>query len=201
MVLYIKNRDFSNVQELEALLKAEPTKIEITHCSLPKCKEITYFTRCKHAEKMVLFRNALNSDKIAQFPSEIKYLKITDCQLKSVDINAFQLCSISISYLDLSNNYLEQLDANTFRFCLNLKLINLANNRLNTLPADIFRDCEQLQTLNLASNRLSSICKETFSSCLRLKRIDLSNNQISNLNESVRNKKALLSYYYLILIY
>lgn len=80
--------------------------------------------------------------------------------------------------LDLSNNYIEYLPPDTFKFSVKIQVLNLAENDITEIAHGSFRNLGDLRIVDLSSNLIRSLPDSLFQSD-DLARLDISNNQVS----------------------
>jgi Leucine-rich repeat (LRR) protein len=97
-----------------------------------------------------------------------------------------------LGYLDLSQNMIESIDKDAFKFSSRLLSIDLGFNFLSELPSSVFRWLVYLKRLILASNRLSYLTNDIFNDLTDLLELDLSQNLLLLLDDSVFSGTKML---------
>lgn len=80
--------------------------------------------------------------------------------------------------LDLSNNYLEYIPPDTFKFSVKLQVLSLASNDITEIAHGTLRNLGDLRIVDLSNNLLRSLPDSLFQSD-DLAKLDLSHNQVS----------------------
>ena len=69
----------------------------------------------------------------------------------------------NLKLLDLGNNYIDNLDNNTFEYLVNLDTLYLNNNDFSEIEQHMLNSLLNLRILNLKSNHISEIGNNSFS--------------------------------------
>ncbi|XP_050499103.1 chaoptin-like [Diabrotica virgifera virgifera] len=82
-----------------------------------------------------------------------------------------------VEYLDLSNNYITNLDSQTFRSFKDLVKLYLHSNELSTIKYETFNYTKNLQTLRLDNNKITFLNAGVFDGLESLLFLNISNNE------------------------
>lgn len=99
-------------------------------------------------------------------------------------------------YLYLQNNYIDQVTAESFKNCTELKWINLGNNRIRSVEKQVFEKLPNLLYLYMQRNELKEVPNDLPAG---LEQLRLSRNQISKIPAGAFSKMehlALLDLHY-----
>lgn len=107
---------------------------------------------------------------------DLQKIKLVACELHEVDTNAFRNMSLLIE-LDLSRNKIQNLDADTFRSNLRLRMLYLNENKLEELKDGLFANLSYLQRVELMHNQIHTIGVDAFYENTRLQHIWLDDNK------------------------
>ncbi|XP_051532508.1 prolargin-like isoform X2 [Myxocyprinus asiaticus] len=88
-------------------------------------------------------------------------------------------------YLYLQNNYIDQVSADSFNNCTELKWINLGNNRIRSVEKQVFEKLPNLLYLYMERNQLKEVPNDL---PVGLEQLRLSHNQISKIPPGAFNK-------------
>ncbi|XP_072380134.1 uncharacterized protein [Diabrotica undecimpunctata] len=83
----------------------------------------------------------------------------------------------TVKYLDLSNNYITNLDSQTFTLFENLVELHLYSNELSTFEYKTFNYTKNLQTLRLDNNKISSLRAGVLDGLEQLSFLNISDNK------------------------
>ena len=162
-------------------------------------KDLSYINR------LILNKNFLTHIESETFTSTpLRILEIADNMitelevgvsyfhvLNILDLHGNQLTDLpslhrNVSYtttyvhvLDLSENRLDELLAETFKYLVNLIILILDKNNITTLQPNYFLNMQSLQILYLDDNQLTTLAPKTFPN--HLLQLHLSGNQLSKL--------------------
>ncbi|KAF6716595.1 Toll-like receptor 13 [Oryzias melastigma] len=117
--------------------------------------------------------------------SNLQHLSISPCNLRIIDMKAFQKLS-KLKTLDLSFNELSELKPLLFEDLHNLHSLLLAHNKLRALPEEVFLNTLGLETLNMGTNLLTNFFNvaKSVSHLMNLTVLDLSFNHFTSLTYS-----------------
>uniref|UniRef100_A0A671LT36 Proline/arginine-rich end leucine-rich repeat protein n=1 Tax=Sinocyclocheilus anshuiensis TaxID=1608454 RepID=A0A671LT36_9TELE len=93
-------------------------------------------------------------------------------------------------YLYLQNNYIDQVTADPFKNCTELKWINLGNNRIRSVEKQVFEKLPNLLYLYMQRNELKDVPDDLPAS---LEQLRLSRNQISKIPPGAFSKMEHLN--------
>lgn len=86
----------------------------------------------------------------------LKSIKISSCQIKSVEDDAFANFP-ELEVIDLSHNALTKFSGEAIRGCKILREINLERNLLTQLSEELFTELKNLRKINLRYNQLHTL--------------------------------------------
>ncbi|XP_033225668.1 peroxidasin-like [Belonocnema kinseyi] len=104
---------------------------------------------------------------------------ITLSKLPSIPANTFASFGSMVQSLTLQNCQISTLDYDAFNGLTNLKKLSLANNNISNVPSEWFNDMRSLEELNLSFNQIKLIEASVFRKLLNLRNLILNNNQIN----------------------
>ncbi|KAM4807689.1 toll-like receptor 2, partial [Rhinophrynus dorsalis] len=134
--------------------------------SLPVVADLLY--RQPYLTNLDISHNDFSQSSISNctWPSKLKYLNISSCQIKRIST----CIPTTVEILDLSSNYLTEFLTDL----PNLKELYVSNNRLTNLPDDA--RLPNLETLIIRSNKLNDFFKSDLDLFPKLMTMDGSNN-------------------------
>nr|AFC95889.1 toll-like receptor 22 [Siniperca chuatsi] len=109
----------------------------------------------------------------------VSTLQLRRNKLKFIHSNLFQLC-INITELDLTDNQIQQIQDEAFRFLQGLRILSLSRNKLPSVPAAT-RNLPTLAELDLSRNNITSLECHDFANLTKLRHLSLYLNSISAL--------------------
>ena len=101
-----------------------------------------------------------------------------------------------LTYFDLSNNRIERLGPNIFRYLEHLEKLDLSNNKLGTATKEgftvLFRNNSKLMSINLANNDLAYLPHKVFKFNKALKKLNLRGNKITQIHFDIADLTYLV---------
>lgn len=123
---------------------------------------------------------------------DLQKIKLVNCQLQDVDVNAFRNMTLLIE-LDMSKNSIMHLHADTFKSNPRLRILYLNENNLERLDDGLFLNLTFLQKVELMHNKLGTIGLNTFGNNPKLQHILLDDNKLVNLSKEFTQKFEKIS--------
>ena len=179
-----------------------PSKICDGVVNCPHGDDEMCFLKCPHScmcKGLVLFCTTLNGISFLQTRPLHLYLKVATKTELVFDENLFGLEVLDVSnnflvnvpmeasklsklkYFDLSNNFINQINSESFLSSGSLSVLKVNGNLLKSVSAYAFHGLSTLPHLDLSEQKLLEIGNNGFVGLSELKTLDLSTNQLTEL--------------------
>lgn len=139
-----------------------------------------FYTHIKAMDVSKMSLKSFGSENVNEMNS-LNWLMLSNNELKEVPWFG---TNNSLKHLDLSNNPIESLHVESFKYLKHLEYLNLTATQLGELPANVFIYQEHLQEVDLSKNLLHNIETNIFlPSFYSLQKIYLDCNSLSEIND------------------
>ncbi|KAL3289441.1 hypothetical protein HHI36_022866 [Cryptolaemus montrouzieri] len=113
-------------------------------------------------------------------------LDLSNNALDSIQADTFKFLGL-MQKLNLNNNNLVFIEENAFTSLTNLKILYLSGNRISSAIEDangVFHNLTKLTKFHIANNGIKSVNRNAFLGLTSLTQLDLTNNNISSIQEN-----------------
>ncbi|XP_076239638.1 uncharacterized protein LOC143182503 [Calliopsis andreniformis] len=128
--------------------------------------------------------NASLDTVLNQTSSDVSAIMIFNSNLGNIQPRSFSKFSRSLQSLNIHRCQVRSIDLDAFDTLANLKKLSLPNNNISRVREEWFKDLVYLEQLDLSFNHIDRIPRGIFGRLMLLKRLDIRENRLTCLSPS-----------------